>query len=542
MKAVKRFALLLFVASTTALAQKPAVSPGGAVSAATFASASGPGHALVPGGIASLFGENLAAAPLQAGALPLPTKLGGTTVTVNGIAAPLFYVSPSQINFQVPASIAVPSYGAYSQASIIVTTPAGSSAAATADVYVYNPGIFTQNASGCGSGAVLNVNPDGSTSLNSPSNSVAPGDFLSIFATGLGVVAGQPPDGEAAPSVPLARYQYGTQAQFYWPASLPDEAGAQSMASWAGKAPGLVGVDQVNVQVPVGVPQGCAVPFRFATQDGLSQSITVSIHNGGGQCVDPPMGSAGTILLKKSVVLNDDTIPESDTVAASFTQWPGMTVPPRVVLPLGLETETTVGQAPSCTAPGYSTLNAGEIELSGPAGQAQVQPSVTAGQVSYLGSLPSGFVQAGTFGIFSAGGESVGIMRATLNLGSDIQIRSQFPKGSQVDGLSTITVNWTGGQAGEVATLSIVEHQFLYDFVVTAQFPVTGGYAWIYPSYNTGTDYPIVAIIQESQDIEIVLDIGTDPAQPQTISASGLTLGAQVGWVYEYRFTGLSWK
>ena len=103
---------------------------------------------LVPGGIASLFGENLAAAPLQAGALPLPTKLGGTTVTVNGIAAPLFYVSPSQINFQVPASIAVPSYGAYSQASIIVTTPAGSSAAATADVYVYNPGIFTQNAQG----------------------------------------------------------------------------------------------------------------------------------------------------------------------------------------------------------------------------------------------------------------------------------------------------------------------------------------------------------------------------------------------------------
>ena len=541
MKPVGYFRLILFLVCATALAQKPVVNPGGAVSAATFAPVGGPGHALVPGGIASLFGENLAAGPSVATVLPLPTRLGGTTLTVNGIAAPLFYVSPSQINFQVPSSTAVPSYGAYGQASIIVTTPAGSSVPIAADVYVYNPGIFTQNATGCGPGAVLNVAPDGSTSLNSPSNSVAPGDFISIFATGLGTMASQPADGEAAPSLPLVEYQYGVLAQFYWPASLPDAPGEQSSASWAGEAPGLVGVDQVNVPVPMGVPQGCAVPLRLATQSGLSQPITVSIRNGRGQCVDPPMGSSGEIVLKKSVVLNDDTVPESDTFTASFSASPGKTLPPPVVLGSGAEILTTIGQAPSCAIPGYSTLDAGQISLSGPAGQVQAQPSVVNGQISYQAPLPAGFVQRGTFQVSSAGGKNVGAFQSTLNVGSDIQVTSQYPKGSQVDGLSTITVNWTGGQAGEVATISIVEHQFPYDFIVTSQFPAAGGTAYIFPTYNTSTNYPVVAIIQMSPDIEIVLDVGPDPSQPRTISASGLTLGAQVNWVYEYRFTDLWW-
>jgi hypothetical protein len=251
------------------------------------------------------------------------------------------------------------------------------------------------------------------------------------------------------------------------------------------------------------------------------------------------MLSAGQMVLKKSVVLNDDTVPESDTLTASFAASPGMTVPPTVLLPPGEETETSIGQAPSCTMPGYSTLNAGPISISGPGGQIQVQPSVANGEISYQGPLAAGFVQPGAFQVSSPGGPNIRAFQPTLNVGSDIQVTSQFPKGSQVDGLSTIIVNWTGGQAGEVATLRVVEHQFLYDFVVTAQFPVTGGYAWIYPTFNTSPDYPVVPIIEESSDIEIVLDIGPDPSQPQTVSASGLTLGAQVNWVYEYRFTGL---
>ena len=466
------------------------------------------------------------------------------------------YVSPSQINFQVPSSTNqdMPTAGTPGVLSIVVTTAAGSSEPVTGTVFFNSAGIFTQNSSGCGAGAILNVKPDGSVSLNSPSNSASPGDYLSIFATGLGVASVQPPDGEPAPTQPLAIIQYdnyGAGVEFYADITPldgpPDGPGAVQLASFTGEAPGFVGLDQVNVQVPSGAPQGCNVPLRIGVANDsdtrpLSQPVTVSIHGGGGQCVDPPMGSAGALVLKKSVVLNDDTVPASDTFAASFSASPGKTVPPPVVLGPGAETLNITDLAPACAIPGYSTLDAGQISLSGPAGQVQVQPSVANGQISYQASLPAGFLQQGTFQVSSTGGKNVGAFQPTLNVGSDIQVTSQFPQGSQVDGLSTITVNWTGGQAGEVATLNIVEHQFLYDFIVTSQFPATGGTAYIYPTYNSSSNYPVVSIIQGSSDIDIVLDIGPDPSQPQIISPSGLTLGAQVSWVYEYRFTGLWWE
>ena len=121
-------------------------------------------------------------------------------------------------------------------------------------------------------------------------------------------------------------------------------------AIFDGKAPGFVGLDQLNVLVPSGVPQGCNVPLRIGTGPAFaqpqSQPVTVSIHNGAGQCVDPQMGSAGELVLKKSAVLNDDTVPESDTLAASFSASPGKTVSPPVVLAPGEETLTTMEQGP----------------------------------------------------------------------------------------------------------------------------------------------------------------------------------------------------
>src|ERR1044071_8677590 len=75
----------------------PLISAGGVVNAASFKTP------LVRGELASLFGVGLASGqPVQAQTLPLPTNLGGVQITVGGVAAPLYYVSSSQINFQVP--------------------------------------------------------------------------------------------------------------------------------------------------------------------------------------------------------------------------------------------------------------------------------------------------------------------------------------------------------------------------------------------------------------------------------------------------------
>jgi hypothetical protein len=57
---------------------------------------------LAPGGVLSVFGSNLSPATGSAPAAPLPPMMGGTWVTINGVTAPLYYVSPTQLNIQVP--------------------------------------------------------------------------------------------------------------------------------------------------------------------------------------------------------------------------------------------------------------------------------------------------------------------------------------------------------------------------------------------------------------------------------------------------------
>lgn len=127
----------------------PAVNPGGLVNGASFAG----GVALASGSITSLFGSNLAAATVIAESLPLPTTLGGVTVEVNGIAAPLFFVSPGQINFQIPHELE-----GQSEVSVTVTVDGVTSSPETVELAPSSPAIFSTDSSGSGQGAVLIAN------------------------------------------------------------------------------------------------------------------------------------------------------------------------------------------------------------------------------------------------------------------------------------------------------------------------------------------------------------------------------------------------
>src|SRR5271166_4127375 len=63
------------------------------------------GPRVAPGSLASIFGTNLASSEVQANNFPLPTSLGGASVVIQGAQVPLYYVNPTQINFQVPSSL-----------------------------------------------------------------------------------------------------------------------------------------------------------------------------------------------------------------------------------------------------------------------------------------------------------------------------------------------------------------------------------------------------------------------------------------------------
>ena len=281
-----------------------------------------------PGFIVSIFGTNLAAVTASAPSVPLPLKLAGTTVTVGGIAAPLLFVSPTQINLQMPAQ----GSGAAST-SLVVSNSGGSSA--PYDPYTATPnawlagGIFTADASGCGQGAVLNVAADGGLSVNSSANSASPGASIAVYGTGIVLII-NPPIGVPSPLSPLLGALPEPDPGFVFD-FLGGPANAAS-TEWAGLAPGSVGLDQANVQIPATVREGCAVPLQasYSTiSQGLSQPVTIAIRQGGGQCVDPPAAGYGQIVWQKTVnTTAQNVVSETDTMTALLQSSPGQQAPP----------------------------------------------------------------------------------------------------------------------------------------------------------------------------------------------------------------------
>jgi uncharacterized protein (TIGR03437 family) len=263
-------ALAFLVLAVTCWAQKPTVGENGVVNGATFIPFGQPGHANAPGSIVSIFGTNFASSLSLASTIPLSTSLGGVSVTFNGVATPLYVVSPGQINAQLPFGLTGDTV------SIVVTNGGGSSDPRQIQIAPTSPGIFTDPPGGAGQGIVVfALEPTVFAAVPSqrlPSSRRAKaGDFLTIYCNGLGAV--QPPvaSGDAAPgSPPLAE----TVAK-----PVVTIGGAQASLLFSGLVPGLVGLYQINIQVPNGVRTGDAVPLQIQMGNYTSSAaVTIAIQ------------------------------------------------------------------------------------------------------------------------------------------------------------------------------------------------------------------------------------------------------------------------
>ncbi len=220
------------------------ISVGGILNNATFAA----NESLGVGAIAAVFGEFFADNLYFAPGAPLPTTLGGVRVLVNGVAAPLYFVSPGQINFQLPfetlggdAVVQVERAGAVgNKASVGVAAQAGR-------ILVW-PGLRHG----------IIVNADGTLPLPASiklgtyvSKPVRPGDTLVIYAIGFGQTTPAVATGAASPTSPLAQLS-GVVVRFGIPGLFDSSIPVQ--AQFAGLTPGFVGLYQINVQVPQGIP------------------------------------------------------------------------------------------------------------------------------------------------------------------------------------------------------------------------------------------------------------------------------------------------
>ena len=204
-----------------------------ALNAATFAA----GEAIAPGSLASLFGTGLAKATSQASSIPLPVSLGGVSVTIGGIPAPLIFVSAKQINLQVPWTVQP------GTVDIVVTVNGSVAAVFHATAGALSPGIFSTQ---FGTGQAIAINLDGSLVAmagavpGATSHPAKVGDTIIILGTGLGEVTPVIATGAAASDA--------LRTTTTTPKVLI--GGVQAKVSFSGLSPQFVGVNQLNVVVP----------------------------------------------------------------------------------------------------------------------------------------------------------------------------------------------------------------------------------------------------------------------------------------------------
>ena len=239
-------------------ASGPKILSGGIVNGASFALAPAP---VSPGSIATIFGSDMSSAIAAPSSLPLPTVLNNTCVTFDGIPAPFFFVSPGQLNVQVPWELA-----GKSSAQVAVGTGDLSSQPVTVNLGARAPGIFTISGDGQGVGAVLHSS---NFSLVTTSNPAQIGEIISIYATGVGPTsidvktgAPAPVDGTLVPTLSTPTVTVG---------------GANAQVLFSGLAPGFVGLYQVDVRVPSNAVTGTNAQVIITAGGSVSNKAIIAV-------------------------------------------------------------------------------------------------------------------------------------------------------------------------------------------------------------------------------------------------------------------------
>jgi len=449
----------------------PIVNPNGVVNAASFISANLPAGSIAQGSFFSIFGNGLGPANpgLSATSYPLGANLGGVSVKVTQgstsvNAIPLF-VAQYQINAVMPSNTPA--------GTVQVTVSYGglTSAPAAVQVVPANFGAFTVSG-GRGPGIVQNYVSATQTPLNMTSLTAAPGDTVILWGTGLGPLPGGASDTQPAPAGSL-------------PVAVQVELGNLTISpAYAGRAPGLAGVDQIDFQLPLNATLGCYVPLQVVVNGNASNTVTMAINGNRQPCSDSSPFSAtsrnggrnASIGLARlsytdptnALKIGNGTV---DIALGTFNQSPGVgtlgfslfaSLPPMNTCTsynnVGGLNSLLGGQLPS-SGNGAVPLDAGPaIAIQGPNGVEGASYSDSDSQVSpYLGVLGTGggwaalglgpstpFLDPGTYTVSGPGGKDVGPFHYTMQVPSGAAWTNRDSI-TVVDRSKALTILWSGG-------------------------------------------------------------------------------------------------
>jgi len=211
-----------------------------------------------PGGLVTVYGSNLSPTNLATSQIPVPTALANSCITVNGQPIPLIFVSPTQVNAQMP-------FQAVGAETVVVHTPGGTSGNFNLVVQPNSPAVFLSGVAGPETNLPTIIRL-ANNQLATDSNPIHPGDELVIYLTGLGQTNPAGTTGYPAPGSPLSNALTATAVTL---------GGMNLPVTYAGLAPGEVGVYQMNVSVPGGTPTGISLPLTINQGTG---TVTVPMR------------------------------------------------------------------------------------------------------------------------------------------------------------------------------------------------------------------------------------------------------------------------
>jgi uncharacterized protein (TIGR03437 family) len=236
------------------------------------------------------FGTDTANSNQQANPVPYPTVLADTQVLFNGQPAPVLLVSPGQINFMIPMS--APTSGT-ADVQVVRQSTGQILTDGLVSMNTVSPAIFAGGLSNCSlaggkckQAAVVNY-VDGT--VNSPTNPAAAGSYISIYATGQGLVQGAPPPDGDIPRGGLVNTSVVPRvfinACYVDDSACTHETGVDTV-QFSGLSPQFPGVWQINVRIPKNTGPGAQVPIFLVMSNVYSQTVpttgyvtTIAIKN-----------------------------------------------------------------------------------------------------------------------------------------------------------------------------------------------------------------------------------------------------------------------
>jgi uncharacterized protein (TIGR03437 family) len=474
-----------------------------------------PNSAIAQGSFFSIYGTGIGPSAFQFwNPYPLPTSLGGVTINIavpagaTPVAAYPEFVSSGQINAVLASTTPV------GTGTVTVTYNGATSAAFPITVVAMSFGTFSQNEAGTGPGSMTNAV---SNVLVTPFSTIAPGDYVTIWGTGLGPAPNLSTEGSAPPPQTNLCTSQASCPVTVW------VGGVQATVTYAGRS-GYTAEDQIDFIVPnSAVVQGCYVQVAVQTGSIIGNFTSLAVDPTGPTCQDDDginYGDLASVVTSKgqanvgSISLLSNYLNLSIAALDATLQWDNDTVSGEIgTLSQGVLSEsqgfTLVPSVNNCTVDPFlrypppldpslgavTYLDAGaQLSIQGPTGTIAVPktngkgygPTLVGGstieQLITETTPPAPFfltssnaITPTTFTVTGPGGANVGVFSAPIAVTSAAAAfkwtNQATVTASAIPRNAPLTITWTGGDPNGFVDITAVSSTLLSGEAPSANTP-----------------------------------------------------------------------